>query len=137
MSVEANKVLVRRFYETIEQENYDALQDFCHENFEFFPQVDIPFHGVEGLIESEKKNFKAFPGFKMPIKAIMAEGDQVSVYLEFEGSHTGTPFFGIPATGSPVRFSLMMLLRIEDGKIIEKRSHVDVNDILRQLGITH
>jgi predicted ester cyclase len=27
----------------------------------------------------------------------------------------------------------MMLLRIADGKIIGKRSHVDVDDILRQL----
>jgi predicted ester cyclase len=71
----------------------------------------------------------------MPIKAMLAEGNQVAVYFIFEGKHTGTPFRGIPATGKDVRFSLMMLLRIEDGKIIEKRSHVDINDILRQLGV--
>ena len=75
MSVEANKELVGRFYETIQQENYEALKDFCHKDFVFYPQVDIPFYGVEGLIESEKKNFDAFPGFKMPIKSMMAEGD--------------------------------------------------------------
>ncbi|MGJ9385599.1 ester cyclase [Salipaludibacillus sp. CF4.18] len=137
MSVEANKELVRNFYEAIEQEQYDSLKDFCHENFVFYPQIDIPFYGVDGLIESEKKNFEAFPDFKMPIKAIMAEGDQVAVYLIFEGTHTGSPFFGVSATGSTVRFSLMMLLRVKDGKIIEKRSHVDVNDILRQLGVTN
>ncbi len=28
MSVQANEELVRRFYETIEQENYRALEDF-------------------------------------------------------------------------------------------------------------
>ncbi|MFC4600260.1 ester cyclase [Cohnella hongkongensis] len=133
MSVEANKDLARRFYETIEQENYDALKDFCHKDFVFYPQVDTPFHGVEGLIESEKKNFDAFPSFKMPIKVMVAEADQVAVYFIFEGTHTGTPFFGVPASGKTVRFSLMMLLRIVDGKIIEKRSHVDVHDIVRQL----
>jgi predicted ester cyclase len=69
----------------------------------------------------------------MPIKAILAEGDQVAVYFIFEGTHTGIPFHGIPATGKSVKFSLMMLLRIKNGKIIEKRSHVDVNDILRQI----
>ncbi|AMQ71602.1 hypothetical protein BAMY6639_13915 [Bacillus amyloliquefaciens UMAF6639] len=37
--------------------------------------------------------------------------------------------------GKSVKFSLMMLLRIVDGKIIEHRSHVDVHDILRQLGV--
>ncbi|QNK60450.1 ester cyclase [Paenibacillus sp. PAMC21692] len=58
----------------------------------------------------------------------------VAVYFIFEGEHTGIPFFSVPATGKKVRFSLMMMLRIEKGKIIEKRSHVDVHDILWQLG---
>ncbi|MFC0471081.1 ester cyclase [Halalkalibacter kiskunsagensis] len=61
----------------------------------------------------------------MLVKAIMSEGDQVPVYLIFESTHTGFPFLGISATGKKVRFSLMMMLRIADGKIIEKRSHVE------------
>jgi steroid delta-isomerase-like uncharacterized protein len=135
MSVETNKKLVRSFYEAIEQENYEALKDFCHQDFVFYPQVDTPFYGVEGLIESEKKNFDAFPGFKMPIKSMVAEGDQVAIYFIFEGTHTGTPFHGASATGKNVKFSLLMLLRVSEGKIIEQRSHVDINDILRQLGV--
>ena len=135
MSNETNKELVRRFYETLQQENYEGLKEFCHKDFVFYPQVDTPFPGVEGLVESEKKNFDAFPGFQMPLKAIMAEGDQVAVYFIFEGKHIGIPFLGVPATGKTVKFSLMMLLRIANGKIIEKRSHVDIHDILRQLGV--
>ncbi|MFU1720498.1 ester cyclase [Bacillus amyloliquefaciens] len=135
MSVENNKELVRRYFETIEQEKYDALKDFCHKDFVFYPQVDTPYPDVEGLIESEKKNFDAFPDFKMPIKAMVAEGDLVAAYFIFEGRHTGIPFAGVPATGKSVKFSLMMLLRIVDGKIIEHRSHVDVHNILRQLGV--
>lgn len=135
MSIEANKELVHRFYEAIQKENYDALKEFCHKDFVFYPQVDTPFHGVEGLIESEKKNFDAFEDFKMPIKTIIAENDQVAVYLIFEGTHTGE-IYGIPPTGNKVKFSLMMLLKIVDGKIIEKRSHVDVHDIIKQLGGT-
>ncbi|MEK5212362.1 ester cyclase [Bacillus subtilis] len=133
MSVENNKELVRRYFETIEQEKYEDLKDFCHKDFVFYPRVDTPFPGVEGLIESEKKNFDAFPRFKMPIKAMVAEGDLVAAYFIFEGRHTGIPFSGVPATGKSVKFSLMMLLRIADGKIIEHRAHVDVQDILRQL----
>lgn len=133
MSVEANKVLVRRFFETIQQEKYEELKEFCHPDFVFYPQIDTPFPGVEGLIESEKKNFDAFPGFKMPIVEMVAEGNLVSVYFIFEGKHTGIPFFGVPATGKKARFSLMIQLRISEGKIIEQRSHVDVNDIIRQI----
>lgn len=64
------------------------LKRVLPKDFVFFPQVATPFPGVEGLIESEKKNFDAFPGFNMPIKAMVAEGDQVAVYFIFEGKHT-------------------------------------------------
>ncbi|GAA1383081.1 hypothetical protein P4555_16710 [Peribacillus frigoritolerans] len=43
MSVETNKKLIRSFYEAIEQENYEALKDFCHQDFVFYPQVDTRF----------------------------------------------------------------------------------------------
>ena len=69
----------------------------------------------------------------MPVQSVFAEGNQVAVYLIFEGRHAGIPFMGVQATGKDVRFSLMMLLRIADEKIIEKRSHVDVHDIIRQI----
>ena len=133
MSVENNKELVRRFYEALEQENYEALKDFCHKDFVFYPQVDTPFYGVEGFLESEKKKLNSFSDLKMSIKAMVAEGNQVAAYLIFEGKHTGIPFFGVPATRKTFRCSFMMLLRIVDGKIIEKRPHVDVHDVLRQL----
>lgn len=134
MSVESNKELVRALYEAIGNEDYQALKDFCHEDFVFYPQINTPFPGVEGLIESEKKNFDAFNDFKMPIKELIAEGDLVAAYMEFTGTHTGT-FCGIEPTYKKVHFSLMMFLRIKDYKIIEKRSHVDVNDVMRQLKV--
>jgi len=69
----------------------------------------------------------------MPIHHIIADEHHVAVYLLFEGKHTGIPFKGIEAKGNPVKFSLMMFLQIKDGKIFEKRSHVDVDDIIRQI----
>jgi predicted ester cyclase len=42
-------------------------------------------------------------------------------------------FDGIEPKGTRVRFSLMMLLAIADGKIIEKRAHFDRMDIRKQL----
>lgn len=134
MSLEYNKKLVSEFYKTIENEDYDALHKFCHEDFVFYPQIDTPFPGVEGLIESEKKNFDAFSDFTFSIKELIAEKDLVAAYMEFTGIHTGT-LYGIEPTNNKVHFSLMMFLRIKDNKIIEKRSHVDLNDIIRQLTV--
>ncbi|KQW64951.1 ester cyclase [Variovorax sp. Root411] len=132
MSIEKNKELVRQFYDAIQKEDYDAVAKLCHKDFVFYHQVNTPIYGAEGFVESEKKNFDSFRGFKFPIEALLAEGDQVAVYLTFEGTHTGVNM-GIQPTGNRVKFSLMMLLKIAEDKIIEKRAHFDVMDIRRQL----
>jgi steroid delta-isomerase-like uncharacterized protein len=132
MTIDENKALVRRFYDAIGREDYEEAAKCCHKDFVFYTQLDSPHHGAEGFIASEKKNFDAFKGFKMPIVRMVAEGDQVAAYLIFEGNQSGD-WHGIAAAGAKLRFSLHMLLRIADGKIIEKRAHFDVNDIIRQL----
>ncbi|MCD8827231.1 MULTISPECIES: ester cyclase [Staphylococcus] len=132
--MENREEMIKGFYKLIENENYDELKEFCHKDFVFYPQIDTPFYGIEGLKASERKNFSSFPGFKMPVKEIILDNsDKAAVYLTFEGKHTGTPFNGINPTGKFVKFSLMMLLKFKDNKIIEKRSHVDVNDIIKQI----
>ncbi|WP_321847146.1 MULTISPECIES: ester cyclase [Paraburkholderia] len=133
MSVEANKDLVRKFYAALQREDYVAAAELCHPNFVFYTQVDTPIYGTDGFVQSEKKNFDAFKGFRFPIEALLAEGDQVAAYLTFEGKQSG-PIEGVEPTGKTVHFSLMMLLKVADGKIIEKRAHFDRFDIRRQLG---
>ena len=132
MTIDENKALVRRFYDAIGREDYAEAAKCCHKDFVFYTQLDTPHHGAEGFIASEKKNFDAFKGFKMPIVRMVAEGDQVAAYLIFEGNQSAD-WHGIAAVGAKLRFSLLMLLRIADGKIIEKRAHFDVSDITRQL----
>lgn len=130
---EKNKQLVRNFYEAIEREEYDTVAKFCHEEFTFYLQVDEPIRGVSGFLASEKKNFDAFKGFTFRIQELFAEDDKVVAYLIFEGRHTSAPIFGVEPTGNLVRFSLLMLLRIRDGKIIEKRAHFDHSDVEAQV----
>ncbi|HMM75864.1 MAG TPA: ester cyclase [Gammaproteobacteria bacterium] len=133
MSIERNKQLVREFYAAIERGDFDALHDMVHPDFVFYNQVDTPHPGVAGLVESEKKNFDAFESFRFPIETLVAEGDKVAAYMLFEGKGYRTDAMGVPPNGQDVRISLMMLLTIKDGKVLEKRAHFDVGDIRRQL----
>lgn len=133
MSSEANKQLVRRFYAALQDEDYAAAGALCHPDFVFYVQMDTPIPGAEGFIASEKKNFDAFPGFSFRIERLIAEDDRVAAYMVFDGVHTGGPVDGIAPTGRRLRFSLMMLLTIADGQIIEKRAHFDRSYIRRQL----
>ncbi len=64
----------------------------------------------------------AFPGFTMRIHEIFARDDKVACYLIFEGVQT-REFLGHPASGRQVRFSLMFMITLKDGKYIEKRAH--------------
>ncbi|MBB3139679.1 ester cyclase [Halomonas organivorans] len=133
MSTEVNKQVVCRFYEALQNEDYAAAAALCHPDFVFYLQMDTPIHGADGFIASEKKNFDAFPGFSFRIEQLIAEGDRVAAYLVFDGVHTGGPVDGIAPAGRHLRFSLLMLLTIAEGKIIEKRAHFDRSDIRRQL----
>ena len=133
MSVEANKELVKRFYEAIERLEFDALNSMVHKDFVFYPQVDTPFPGVAGLVQSEKKSFEAFESFRFPVVTMIAEGDKVAAYMYFEGKNHKAEISGIAPTGRDVRISLLHMLTIKDGKVLEKRAHFDMGDIRRQL----
>ena len=132
MTPEANKEVVRAFYDAINRRDFGALSAYCHEDFVFYHQMDTPHVGVEGFIASEKKNFNAFGDWQMPIRDIIAEGDKVAAYLVFEGTHVGE-HQGIAPTGNRLRFSLLMRLTVRDGKMIEKRAHFNRLDIMNQL----
>lgn len=133
MSIEENKRLVRAFYEAIEREDWAALEDMVHEDFVFYNQVDTPRPGLQGLIDSEKKNFEAFESFDFPVTAMVAEGDTVAAYIDSHGRGYRTDAFGVPPSGKDSHISLVMWLTIKDGKILEKRAHFDVADIRRQV----
>ncbi|MBX9605100.1 MAG: ester cyclase [Gammaproteobacteria bacterium] len=133
MSLEQNKQLVRSFYEAIEKGDFEALHDMVHKDFVFYNQVDTAWPGVQGLIDSEKKNFDSWESYKFPVEALIAEGDKVAAYMLFEGRGYRSNLFGVPANGKNIRISIMMYLSIKDGKIVEKRAHFDMGDVMRQL----
>ena len=127
MTIENNKAVAQAFYEALGRGDFDALGQYCHDDFVFYSQIDTPKPGVDGFIASEKAFFEECVDWKMPIRAIVAEGDKVGVYLVFEGVYAPTK--------KPLHFSLMMLLTFKDGKIVEKRAHFDPNDIGQQMGV--
>ena len=85
MSPEENKAVVKKFYQLIEENNYDALKELCHPDFRFYSQIDHPLSADE-FIRQEKNHMDACPGFTMRIHDMFAEGDKVACYLVYEGS---------------------------------------------------
>lgn len=75
----------------------------------------------------------AFPGSRLEVSNVMADGDRLAATFLIEGTHEG-PFIGIPATGNPISFAGTMILRFADGKCAERWSHGDMLGLLQQIG---
>lgn len=131
MTAEQNIALVKSFYQHIEDNDYEAVAALCHDEFVFYSQVDTPLD-VNGFLAQEKGNMDGFPGFTFRVHEIFAHDNKVACYMIFEGVHTA-PMHDLAPTNKAVRFSLMMLITIKDGKIIEKRAHFDHADVNHQL----
>jgi predicted ester cyclase len=61
-----------------------------------------------------------------------AEGDRVSYRLTMRGTHTGE-FLGVPASGRQVAVSLIAIVRIADGRLVEEWGGLDQPDLIRQM----
>jgi len=68
------------------------------------------------------------------VKEIFAQGNKLTKYWQFKGTHTGD-FFGIPATGKKVDVIGCTIATIVNGKITEERDFFDNLEFLKQLGL--
>ncbi|MGC9499313.1 ester cyclase [Streptomyces sp. WG7] len=132
MSTGTNAGLVHRFYQALQQGDYDTLTGMFHPDFVFYPQIDNPRPGAAGFVDAEKKHVDAFPGIRLTVLDTVAEADKVGAYVVVEGDQGGD-YYGIPPRGAHVRFSMFNLFTFKDGKIIEKRAHYNLADIMDQL----
>ncbi len=74
----------------------------------------------------------AFPDFHQEIEAIVVEGDLVAARSNYRGSQRGE-WLGIPATGAPVAWQGLTMMRVERGQFIERWAHSDEAGLRRQL----
>jgi steroid delta-isomerase-like uncharacterized protein len=135
MSAEANKALVRRFYEEIDKGNIDEMDELVAENY--VNHHPAPFPGLSSGREGLKQAFRLFqdatPGHHV-IEDQVAEGDKVVTRLTAYGKHEGD-LPGIPATGADLRMTAVAVHRVESGRLAEHWSNTDELGLLQQLGV--
>ncbi|MGC1684763.1 MAG: ester cyclase [Candidatus Acidiferrales bacterium] len=135
MSAEANKSLVRRFYEEIDKGNLDAMDELVAEDY--LDHNPPPFPGLLAGREGLKQVFKLFqvatPGYHH-IEDQIAEGDRVVTRLTSFGKHEGD-LPGAPRTGKDLKMTSITIHRIAGGKLVEKWAEKDVLGFLQQIGV--
>ena len=102
-SEERNKAIVREVNERMVKRDMSVFDEHpgLSETKQFFPRL-----------------LQAFPDLAIRIETIVAEGDQVAIHAWYEGTHKGE-LMGYKATGRKLRFQVVSMDRLEDGKIVQ------------------
>ena len=91
--------------------------------------------GIEAITQFYNGFWAAFPDARLELGNIIAEGDKVACTFSATGTHTGSAFNGIPASGKPIRITGVTILRfLDSGKCIERWNGSDTLPLLQQLG---
>jgi len=86
--------------------------------------------GALGLYRALRQ---AFPDFRAEIHWQRADGDVVTTFKTYHGTHQGS-FLGVAPTGRPVRFETVDAMRVQDGRITEHWGVANLFSVLQQLG---
>lgn len=77
-----------------------------------------------GLSETRQffpRLLRAFPDLAIRIETIIAEGDRVAIHAWYEGTHKGE-LMGYKPSGNALRFQVVSMDRIEDGRIVQQNA---------------
>ena len=129
--VEANKAVIRRFVEEVQNEkNWDVFDEL---NAEDFVNHSAP-PGVPSDRAGGKAYLAGFMGAFPDCQFTIAEGDQVVTKKTFTGTHT-VELNGIPPTGKRVTLTFADIMRVRDGQIVEHWLAMDQLSFMQQLGV--
>jgi steroid delta-isomerase-like uncharacterized protein len=133
-SSEAAKAVVRRNTEEVQNggkfEVFDEL--FADDFLDHTPQPGRT-PDKEGARQLYKSLRAAFPDFFADIHWQVADGDRVTTYKTYYGTHLGE-FLGVAPTGREIQFETVDVMRVRNGKIAEHWGVANLFSLMQQLG---
>ena len=132
--LQANHDLVTRFVDTVNAQDYDALDALVYPDCLDHDPIPGQPPGIGGLKMSYQVFAATFPDIRFALEDLVAEDDLVVARGVLTGTNSG-PFMGIPPTGREMRWTATRMFRIRDGKIAECWLNVDMVGMLIQMGV--
>jgi steroid delta-isomerase-like uncharacterized protein len=136
MSTEANKELVRRYIQAIDDNDsndWSMIDEYVAEDVIVHnPPLPGCAPDRDGIKQATEMFRQATPG-RHEVRMQVAEGDLVVSQVFGKGVHAGK-LLGIPATGNEVETEGLAVHRIRDGRIVEYWAVTDVARVLQQVG---
>src|SRR5262245_47699513 len=122
-ATEANKAIVRRWFEETDRGNLAAIDDLLTDDYvDHNPPIPGLPGGREGVRQANVLLREAFPDASHTIDEQLAEGDKVMTRVTSRGTFRGT-FLGFPPTGEVVEISGLAVHRLVGGRLAEHWAH--------------
>jgi C-1 hydroxylase len=127
-----NKKLFWSFVELWNTRNFDEMVElWSPEMVHHHRNADYGRDDVYALIGDF---MSAFPDLVFDVQQVVAEGDYVTARMIARATHSGD-FAGIPASGREIAVTVMGVVRIADGRIVEHWNIMDELHLMQQLGL--
>ena len=131
---DAAKAVVRRNNEEVQSKgNFAVFEELFADDFVDHttqPGTTPDKAGVRKLYEYMRE---AFPDFRSEIHWQLTDGDRVTTYKTYYGTHDG-PFLGIAPTHRKIHFESVDVMRVQNGKITDHWGVGNLLSLMRQIG---
>jgi steroid delta-isomerase-like uncharacterized protein len=111
-----------------------AEEIFADDVVDYAPAIPDQPPGREGEKQALATFRSAFPDLRVTTEDLIAEGDKVVLRWTARGTHEGD-LPGVPATGKQATLKGIDILRLADGRIVERWAEYDNLGLLQQLGL--
>ncbi|NJO41631.1 MAG: ester cyclase [Cyanobacteria bacterium RU_5_0] len=132
MVLEQNKSIVLEFYKAINQENFEQAKQMLAPNMVAQLMSGAVIRGGNNFVEHLQMARSTFPDVYYTIEDVLAEDNTVVSYGTFMGTQHGE-ILGIAPMGNQVKFSIVQIDQLANGKIVEHRTIGDSLTMVQQL----
>jgi len=100
---------------------------------DFIEHQDGATSGIDGLRALVTELRTAFPDLHLAIQDTVTSGDTTWYRIRSTGTNDG-PLFGRPPTGRPIDITVIDVMRVADGRMVEHWGVADRLAVLKQIG---
>jgi steroid delta-isomerase-like uncharacterized protein len=133
-SSEAAKAVVRRNTEEVQGGgNFAVFEQLFADDFVDHTPQPGGTPDKDGARQLYKNLRAAFPDFHAAIHWQTADGDRVTTYKTYHGTHRAA-FLGVAPTGRKIQFETVDVMRVRNGQITEHWGVANLFSLMQQLG---
>lgn len=134
MTPAENKAIYNRYMqEAFNEGRLETIDELLSPSYVYHEAPPGTPAGPAGIKQVVTMFRSAFPDLKIEIVEQIAEGDLVASRSIMLGTHTGSPIFGIEASGNAVAMHGMTMVKVRDGKVTDSWVRNDVGGLMEQL----